>query len=159
MRGSATFRTGLLAVLAFALFVTFGTGCTGGERVIDYDGFVLTEEPSDAPRVFPYGFVYPGAQPIMSGVYTRSPYASTREGALVYESNDPIQQIQSFYLTKLEAEGWQIIQTQEHDQEKFILAENLSRRLFTVILRQKATAAAAPESGTDAVSAAPVRIP
>ncbi len=117
-----------------SLLIAF-TACSEGERSIEYDGFVLTEEPSDAPRVFPPGFVYPDARPAMSGVYTRSPYASTREGVLVYESDDALPQIQAFYLRKFEALGWQIIQSQENSGEVFLLAENLSRRLFTVILR------------------------
>ncbi|MEQ9363680.1 MAG: hypothetical protein RIF32_05530 [Leptospirales bacterium] len=124
-----------LAVVCATLAVVALTGCSEGERSIEYDGFVLTEEPAEAPRVFPPGFVYPGARSVMSGVYTRSPYASTREGVLVYESEDPLPQIQAFYLRKFEALGWQIIQSQEKSGVVFLLAENLSRRLFTVILR------------------------
>ncbi|MCR9143454.1 MAG: hypothetical protein NXI24_14485 [bacterium] len=121
--------------------------CSEGEREIEYDGFVLTEEPSEAPRVFPPGFIYPGSKSVMGGVYTRSPYASTREGVLVYESEDPLPKIQAYYLRKFEAMGWQIIQSQENSGEIFLLAENLSRRLFTVILRE--TGASAP-MGLDA---------
>lgn len=123
------------SILVLTALLAATPGCSEGERSIEYDGFVLTEQPSEAPRVFPPGFVYPDARPLMSGVYTRSPYASTREGVLVFESKDPINQIQAFYLRKFEQMGWQIIQSQEKSGEVFLLAENLSRRLFTVILR------------------------
>ena len=122
-------------IVLIALVLGGATSCTEGERTIEYDGFVLTESPSESPRVFPYGFIYPESVPAMSGVYTESPYASTREGVMIFHTNDELALVQAYYLKKFEERGWQIIQSQERENEVLLLAENLSRRLFTVILR------------------------
>lgn len=140
-------RNQICAALS-ALLLVFGAACSEDEeRVIEYDGFVLSERPSEQPRVFPPGFIYPGSVARMSGEYTRSPYASSREGVIIYDSTDPLPQIQAFYLRRFDALGWQIIQSQERDGEVLLLAENLSRRLFTVILRDRPLAEAESVAG------------
>ncbi len=143
-------RTHIRVALASALLSVFAAACSDGEeRVIEYDGFVLSEKPSEQPRVFPPGFIYPGSVAKMAGEYTRSPYASSREGVIIYESTDPLPQIQAFYLRRFDALGWQIIQSQEREGEVLLLAENLSRRLFTVILRDRPVGEAEPTAVSD----------
>lgn len=121
------------AILSLFLFLAFGS-CTG-ERRLEFDGFELSSNPAETPRSIPDEFLYPNAKQIYSGEYTRNPYRSTREGALMLESVDSMDLIQAFYLLRLQEGGWQIIQSRDEGGEVLVMAENLSRRLFTVVLR------------------------
>ncbi len=123
------------AILSLFL-LTLCVHCAG-ERRLEFDGFELSSNPGSTPRSIPEEFLYPNAKQIYSGEYTRNPYRSTREGALVLESVDSLDLIQSFYLLRLQEGGWQIIQSRDEDGEVLLMAENLSRRLFTVVLRDE----------------------
>lgn len=124
----------LLASLALSAMSACGEEPREGRR-LQFNGFALEDSPGEFPDLIPVSFRYPEARIRKTAVYDRDPFLSSTQGALVFESDDSPEAIESFYREAFAVNGWQLIQTHAGEGERLLMAESPSRRLFTVIIR------------------------
>ena len=87
-------------------------------------------------RILHKKLYYPKAKVKYHTTYSEDPFFQQEEVILILSSTDDINRIYKYYIKLFRNFKWQIIQKKEKDDYKYIVAENIFKRLFTLIIRK-----------------------
>jgi len=117
--------------------------CSGinnqNENILVEKQYTIKENPSFPPDELPRLFIYPDAKLSLSAIYNGARRFQLREGAVVLNTNDSLEQISGYYQRRLARSGWNIIQSHKNEKELMLMAESPGDdfdRLITIIARK-----------------------
>lgn len=101
-----------------------------------FERLILSRYPEKQPPAIPYYFLPPGSVPIVS-TDLRSNFYSSMEVFLSYESPLSKKDLDAYYQLILQDREWRILQSDFNGERSLFVAEGLSRRVITVVIRPK----------------------
>ena len=127
-------------IVSFIALCLLGQACTAVDQDlhIHFGDTSLYTRPRKLPDDLPQNFLYKKEPVLMAGNYGSGRYGFNRQGIMIQQSQDSIDDILQYYQKLFAREDWQIIQSVQNSTVHMLMAESPSRRLVTVVLRGEA---------------------
>ncbi len=123
-------------ILTLFLFLAlFQTSIFGESQKYRFNGVELRFNSASFPEELTSIFYYPESSVDIIGIAGSQKFLSPAEGAILLSTDDTIDKVEAFYIEQINKYGWRVIQSQNGDSSKLIMAESPFMNIVTLILQ------------------------
>lgn len=122
----------LIVLITIATFTT--VSCS--DQTIHSGALTLSSSPNSLSEDFPSDLIYENSKIKTYGMLDTGGFWSPAQYAILAESNDESNNIITHYLTTLQKQNWQILQSRyfEKDKKTVLVAESLFKQTVTIVV-------------------------